>query len=534
MANVVRFVLESQRNLDVPGAGRFVLGILDVPATNLEAVARVRYLVEPYGAKEYGTVDSASTAPTLPAAALPPAVDPLPMYALDSEVPHLAAQALQTPGTELYTTSRAALQSRWQPNTAYAQGDVVVSPAGQLVKANASFTSGATYSAGNWTATTAGGSATTDASQLTSGTLPAARIGAGSVTPAKLAAGSAVGQALVQTSDGPAWGVVSTVPELRAASGSSWTPTITELAQTIATRSQVGLPTIYVPQIIRVPDAVYAAYPTLGRWRVYTSTDHDNADGGIAVFYTDAIDPTDPAAVWTFYRTPGGSAVIFFDGTGKQTETPWIVYNPVTGLFHLYYQRLHPTTNTTQYTSVATSADGVTNWSTPQIALPNPAGFAPWNHTGYAGVWRIDGRWVAFSLLGSGLVGNSFAWWWSNDGINWVLDRARLWMKMKHLSDGVLNTGMATLLRRGDRMYAIGRLSTPASGSAQSDVSRSFIAPMKTDLTGFEGLPTVLTGSLPSNFAPLPDGRLVGAIRANTSGQTSPATNDFYKLVVFS
>lgn len=40
---------------------------------------------------------------------------------------------------------------RWAPNTVYAADQIVLSPTGQIVKANTGFTSGATYSPGNWT-----------------------------------------------------------------------------------------------------------------------------------------------------------------------------------------------------------------------------------------------------------------------------------------------------------------------------------------------------------------------------------------------
>jgi hypothetical protein len=52
---------------------------------------------------------------------------------------------------------RAAFVPKWKASTAYAQGDPVVNPSGQLVTANAAFTSGATYDATKWTVTAGGG-----------------------------------------------------------------------------------------------------------------------------------------------------------------------------------------------------------------------------------------------------------------------------------------------------------------------------------------------------------------------------------------
>lgn len=48
------------------------------------------------------------------------------------------------------TTAGDAVEE-WQPNTAYLQSTLVLNPAGQIVQANTSFTSGSTYSASNWT-----------------------------------------------------------------------------------------------------------------------------------------------------------------------------------------------------------------------------------------------------------------------------------------------------------------------------------------------------------------------------------------------
>lgn len=87
MPNVVRFVLSSARTLDVPGAGTFYLGVLDVDANDLKLVARTRYRVQAYGAVEVGIVDSATPYPSLPSArslVVPP-------YATRLGVPTVAA-----------------------------------------------------------------------------------------------------------------------------------------------------------------------------------------------------------------------------------------------------------------------------------------------------------------------------------------------------------------------------------------------------------------------------------------------------------
>jgi hypothetical protein len=55
------------------------------------------------------------------------------------------------------TALRAAYVPKWKASTAYAAGEPVINPSGQTVTANAAFTSGASYSASNWTVVSGGG-----------------------------------------------------------------------------------------------------------------------------------------------------------------------------------------------------------------------------------------------------------------------------------------------------------------------------------------------------------------------------------------
>jgi len=86
MPNVVRFTLPTARTLYVSGVGSFVAGILDVDANNLKLVAKTRFLVQPYGAVELGTVDSTTPKPSLPAVPGPPNPDPYPQYPTMDEI----------------------------------------------------------------------------------------------------------------------------------------------------------------------------------------------------------------------------------------------------------------------------------------------------------------------------------------------------------------------------------------------------------------------------------------------------------------
>jgi hypothetical protein len=77
---VVRFTLPTAQDLYVKGVGWFVAGVLDVDATDLDAVSRARYLVTSYGAIEIGEVPSWTPPPDLPGAPAGPAPDPYPQY----------------------------------------------------------------------------------------------------------------------------------------------------------------------------------------------------------------------------------------------------------------------------------------------------------------------------------------------------------------------------------------------------------------------------------------------------------------------
>ena len=103
MANVVRFALDTARNIEISGVGWFREGVLDVDANNLMLVARARFLVQPYRAVEIGIVDEFTPRPTLPAIPMPAAPDPYPQYLLPEELDglYLSRPALQTEDFDL-------------------------------------------------------------------------------------------------------------------------------------------------------------------------------------------------------------------------------------------------------------------------------------------------------------------------------------------------------------------------------------------------------------------------------------------------
>lgn len=302
----------------------------------------------------------------------------------------------------------------------------------------------------------------------------------------------------------------------------------------VGDKTSVGLGTLYLPWMIRVPESVFAAYPAGGRWRIYTSTDHDSANGGIAIGVSSNVDPL-VVSSWSWLRN-SGSAVMFFDGTNNQTETPCVVWNPVTNLFHMYYQRKNGSTN--QVTALATSPNGVTNWTIVGPVLPNLSnGIAGFNHTGYAKVFYLDGLWCAWHLKGSGsTVVDGYGWSFSHDGVSWIQDRRRVAAGVD-MTDGVLRFGISSLFHwRGD-VWALGTGVNEVSGGTNSTSIRVWVAPinLSDDLRSLRGRPQFLPWSVqspetslsgpPPAFATMNDGRLVGAMRTN-------GDNGFLSLVV--
>lgn len=81
---------------------------------------------------------------------------------LDIQVPPIVASAIASDPTVANSAatmaqSTAGLVPAWKASTAYASGQRVISPGGDIVSAKTSFTTGASYNATNWTASTQDG-----------------------------------------------------------------------------------------------------------------------------------------------------------------------------------------------------------------------------------------------------------------------------------------------------------------------------------------------------------------------------------------
>lgn len=292
------------------------------------------------------------------------------------------------------------------------------------------------------------------------------------------------------------------------------------------TKANTGLPTIYWPYLMRVPEATFAAYPGYGRWRLYLSTDHNSGAGGIACMKTDALRPGDAGVVWTSIRLANNNPTIFKVGSSDQVETPTVIFNPETGLFNMFYQiqgGRAPGGGLYQRTDMATSVDGINNWTiVPGAGMPNPpSDWLGYRHTGYARVWLIDGQWVSWHLSGGGDQ-STYGWSYSNDGITWVMDRRRI-LTAGRWGGSLGRLGISSLVKFRGQLWAIGRVSGYSSGIKTSGVSAPFMAPMRDDLLAplgkLQDLPAVVDpaiGEYPAfgpSFATAADGSLWSAYR---------------------
>jgi hypothetical protein len=226
------------------------------------------------------------------------------------------------------------------------------------------------------------------------------------------------------------------------------------------TAADAALSTVYWPWLVDT-QTVPGVYPR--RWRMYYSTDHDPGAGGIA--YAEADQPAGP---WTHHPA------IYVDTTlGQQTETPSVMWNSDTALWHLYYQQAGVEGG--QRTMLATSPDGLT-WVRQGVALSIPlVGGQPdtrWPgnqiHTGYAIPHRLpSGRWLMYHLLAGGdhpYFGQS----WSEDGVRWQIDPRPLMygLHLTHALDGrKVEWNSGYLVQRDSGLWWVGTVADFTSGA---------------------------------------------------------------------
>lgn len=155
-----------------------------------------------------------------------------------------------------------------------------------------------------------------------------------------------------------------------------------------------------------------------GAYVWFRSTDHSPAAGSIWRGYSNS--PSVAPSSWTKVLPDGTYGGVAY----TQMETPHIVWNPDTSLWHVYAHGIVTGSSgpVVQRTLVWTSSDLATFTYSGQ-AFPTITGR---NHTGYAYVERLGtGNWVANTSAVDGSVaapnGPKNATWSSTDGLTWTL-----------------------------------------------------------------------------------------------------------------
>lgn len=248
-------------------------------------------------------------------------------------------------------------------------------------------------------------------------------------------------------------------------------PTFDAPGTQILTQAASGLATIYWPWIYRVGDKIDGA---LGEFYLDFSTDHDTGAGGVKTMYADH-----PAGPWTL------RAGTYLDSVGTQTETPTVIWNPETSLFHRYYQVKEPGQG--QYTVVATSPDALTWTRVGRITqMPTTVAGRGAVHTGYFTCYRYGGLWVGHSLSG----GNYHtAMWFSRDGLDWTLDPRQIVadVDITGNNDLRLNWAARAFVWRGQLLNALSI--TNFSSGEETNVGNAYTARLAPDLRSLASPP---------------------------------------------
>lgn len=245
--------------------------------------------------------------------------------------------------------------------------------------------------------------------------------------------------------------------------------------------------TIYGPCIIAVPDGTPGK---LGNYYLYWSTDHDNNTGGIFMAY--ANDPMGPWTPKTFTVDSVhkfGTAYCdngYVTGGGNQTETPWVIWDGTQ--FVMYYQQRGGIGTGAQSTLSATSANGL-DWTRRGLALNFPSLNLPGDgHTGYATVYDIGDRFIAYSLCGGGEYSRQ-AIWYSMDGQTFTMDKRVFVYQVEmtgHAEDLRVSMAVRLFEWRGE-IWGQFAIKTPSAGTGIPTQYQSVIARIRDDFRGFKG-----------------------------------------------
>ena len=199
---------------------------------------------------------------------------------------------------------------------------------------------------------------------------------------------------------------------VQLASPSAGLPAFKLLPDPIFTRDAspwlvAGNETLYWPCLVHARRFQPAA---AAEFYLFYSTDHSTGQGGVGV----ATAPH-PRGPWT----DRGSVLYRDTVNGSQTETPHVIWNPASSLWHMYYQQ--KITSADQSTLLATSPDLI-SWTRVGAVIVKPPNIIGDNHTGYARVYRRGRSWIAHHLMGGGARAH-FGVSYSDDGTVWHTDK---------------------------------------------------------------------------------------------------------------
>lgn len=258
------------------------------------------------------------------------------------------------------------------------------------------------------------------------------------------------------------------------------------LAAPILTYGMQSATSVYVPSLVdRRPMG------GSGVSLIY-STDHGGA-GGIYGLHADS-----PLGTWT------DDGLLYVDGIeGTQTETPAVIWNEKTSLYHVYYHQRgdgtpgsEPWTGLgNQSTFLATTPDLVTFTRVGRVLDVIAQTEAGDGHTGYFRPLRVGDTWYGFSLYG-GHDQPRWGQWQSTDGLTWHQHPHRLGHhtpQITHIDDVTttnrLTIGANVLQWRG-RWWQFSIASFGSGGGIRPGVVLA--SPLSDDLREFAGRPVEL------------------------------------------
>jgi hypothetical protein len=266
------------------------------------------------------------------------------------------------------------------------------------------------------------------------------------------------------------------------------------------------------PWIVNVVAETGAVGPYGETYRIYFSSDHEGSTASVGLLT--AASRTGP---WTSRGAIYADAV-----TDNQTETASVVWNPVEQLWFMYYHQVSVAgAGAAECTILATSADGVSNWTRVGIVMDYPTNgvaYLPANGgIGYARPFRFGGRWYAHSLLAGGNYGTC-ALWSSDDGRVWTMDVRPLGFGSDLVAAGNrVEWNSGTVVYYNGQLCWMGLITNFTSGGA-TRVTSYVYAPISPDFRRLLAPPLPLFSSLQAWETSPADNRSGGSLLVDSDG----------------